>query len=117
MSGFLGLRSFPRSGRQLAHPADWPLSELRKHVQEIFSEIDIQAPASFHDGRDGGDLRSGFRAANVQPVLTSECQRTHRPFAPVIVDFYLTIAQILFPSAPLSQGVIASLSQLTTRRD
>ena len=78
------MRGFPRSGRQIAHPADWPLSELWKHIHEILSKIDIQAPACFHDGRDGGELRSCFRSANVQLVLTSEYQRMHRTFATVI---------------------------------
>jgi hypothetical protein len=84
MSGFLGSRGFPGGGRQLAHPADWPLAELGKYVQEIFSEIDIQAPASFHDGSDGGDLRSGLRAADMQPIFAAECQRSNRSFAPVM---------------------------------
>lgn len=60
MSGSLGLRGFPGGGRQRAHPANRPFPELRKYVQEIFSEIDAQAPASFDDGSDGGDLRSCF---------------------------------------------------------
>jgi hypothetical protein len=84
MLELLGLRGFPRGGRQLAHAADGPVAELGKDVQEVFAEIDIQAPAGFHDGSDGGDLRSGFRAANVQPVLASECQRSNRAFAPVM---------------------------------
>src|SRR5208337_236882 len=80
MSGFLGLRGLPRGGRQLGHPGDRPLSELGKYVPEIFSEIDIQASASFHDRRDGGDLRSGLRAADMQPIFAAECQRTNRSF-------------------------------------
>src|ERR1700746_1100891 len=97
MSGFLGLRDPPGGGRQLTHAANWPFPKLGKDVPEIFSEIYIQAPARFHDGCDGGDLRSGLRAAAVQPILAAERQRTNRSFAPIIVDFDLAIAQILIP--------------------
>src|SRR5215469_10568757 len=116
MSGFLGLRSFPGSGCQLAHSVAWPLAELWKHVPEVVSEVDIQPPASFHNGGDGCDLRSSFRAADVQPIPAAQDQRADPSLAPIIINFQGAVLQILFPTAPLSQSVVTSLGQLTSGR-
>src|SRR5258705_11973376 len=117
MSGVFGLSGFPVCRRHLAYPANRPFAELRQYVEEVFSEIDVQAPTGFHDGRYRGDLRPGLWAADVQPVLASQCQRTNGSFAPIIIDLQRSVLQILFPPAPLSDRIVASLGQLAAGLD
>src|SRR5581483_4406291 len=101
MSGPLGLGNLPHRGRQFAHPVDGPLAEFGKHVAEVVAQIDIQATAGFHNGSDGGNLRSGSRTSNVQPIFAAERQRAYRSFATVIVTLKLAVREIFFQSAPL----------------
>ena len=56
-------------------------------------------------------------AAKMQPVPASQGQRAHRPFAPVVVDFHLAVAQEDLQAAPLVQGVIARFGQFASGRD
>jgi len=111
------VRGFPGGGRQRAHPAHRPVAALRKDVPALCSEVAVPAPASFDEGSEGGDLRSGCRAAHVQPVLTSERQGSKRAFAPVVIDRPSAVLQIRFPPAPLSQRRVASLGPLAPRLD
>ena len=82
MSGFLLL--LPGGGGQLVDAVGWPLTQFGQHVLEIVPEIDVQTPAGFHDRGNRCDLRPGLFAADMQPVFATECQRTDRPFAPVM---------------------------------
>src|ERR1039458_5179589 len=106
MSDVLSLRGFPIGGSQLAHQVDGPLTELGKHVPEIVPQINIQPAASLHDGGNGCDLGTSLGAADVQPILAAQRQRSNGSFTPVVVDLDPAIAQILFQPTPLFQGVI-----------
>ena len=84
MLGLFGSRSLPRGGSQLTDAVGGPLAEFGQDILEIVSEVDVQATAGFHNGGDGRDLGTGFRTADVQPVLAAKGQGTNRPFAPVM---------------------------------
>src|SRR5512137_1831633 len=117
MSGFLGLSSLPPRGRQFAHPVDRPLSQFRQGIQEVISKLDIQASARLYDRSDSCNLRPSFRAADVQPVLATQCQWPNASLAPVIVTLQLAVRQVFLKPAPLPQGIVASLGQLASRSD
>jgi len=84
-------------------------------VIEILSQINVQSPARFDDGSDGGHLRSGLLAANMQPILAPKYHGPHRAFAPVIVNFEAAILQKFFQPAPLAQCVVTRFGQGSAR--
>ena len=82
-----------------------PVGDFRQHVEEILAHVDAVALAGFENRCDGGDLDSGFRASDVQPVFATEGQRTHPVFAPVVIDLDTALVKENFQSRPQAQRI------------
>jgi hypothetical protein len=95
----LGARGIPRGRGQLAHSLAGPITPIGQDIAQIFPEIKVQAAAGFHNGGDGGDLRSGLRAADVQPVFAAYLKvEYHDP----------TRAAIPVPPLPIAQNNLSA---------
>ena len=51
----------------------------------------------------------------MEPVPSAKGYGAHRSLAPIVVDFYLAVGEVLFHPAPLSEGVLTGFGQCITR--
>ena len=105
----------PSGGSQLSHSGDGPIAEFGEDIAQVLAKLDVQATAGFDDGDDGGDLWSGTFIAQVEPVPPAKGYGAHRALAPIIVDLYLAVGEVLFNPAPLSKGVVTGFGQSVNR--
>src|ERR1035441_2794007 len=94
----------PTNWRSDSAPTSYP-SGTRCPSTRSVPQINIQPAASLHDGGNGCDLGTSLGAADVQPILAVQRQRSNGSFTPVVVDLDPAIAQILFQPTPLFQEI------------
>ena len=69
---------FPVQRREHGDVVDGPGGQLGQHVIEIIAQIDRQALAGLHNRKDRSDFGTGFLAPDMQPILATDCEPTHR---------------------------------------
>ena len=74
----------PSHGREFGDSICWPTRDLRQDIEQVIPRVDGQPFAGRQHRTDRRDPRTGFLAADVQPVLATECHRPHRVFTPVM---------------------------------
>src|SRR5947208_3219520 len=62
----------PATGRELSDLGELAIIESGQHIQQILLQWHTHPAAGFDDGEDRGDLRPGFGAAYMQPVLAPQ---------------------------------------------
>ena len=89
--------------------------QARKNVGEVFTNINFQAAAVFHDGVEDGAFAPGLAVSNEQPVFLAKLGRPDGVFNQVVVDLDPAVCQIPFEILPLIESVVDGFSQFASR--
>ncbi len=79
-------RVFPRLREQLGDALHRVIGQTSNEIDEVRLRVDTGEPAVFHHGEEIGQPRSGFRMADLQPVLRAELERADRLLDEIIFD-------------------------------
>src|SRR5260221_12410280 len=69
------------------------IRESGENRSQIIPHWKFQTTAAFHHRKDGRYFGSGLCAADVDPVLSSDCDRSHRVLGQVVTKLQLRIFQ------------------------
>src|SRR5579859_2281862 len=69
------------------------ISKSGKYRSHIVANGDSHPSAAFHDREKGRNLRSRLWAADVDPVLPTQCHRTHRILRKIVAQLKFRIFQ------------------------
>jgi len=78
---------------ELSHGLDGAIGQTRKDVFQVPADGDVEPAAALDHREDGGDLWTGFLAAQVQPVLPAKSYRPHRVLGEVGGELELRILE------------------------
>lgn len=90
--------------------------QARKNVGEVFTNINFQAAAVFHNGVEDGAFATGLAVSNEQPVFLAKLGRPDGVFNQVVVDLDPAVCQIPFEILPLIESVGDGFSQFALRK-
>jgi hypothetical protein len=78
---------------ELGHDVDGAIGQSRQDFGQILADRDIEPPATLHDREDGGDLRPGLLATEVQPVLPTKSNGPHGVLSEVIGELEFRVLE------------------------
>ena len=90
----------PSRGREFGKFLDREIVESWQHCGEVFAHRDIHSAAALDDREDGGYLRSGLGAANVDPVLSPDSYWPYRVLCVIVAKLQLGVFQKACELAP-----------------
>jgi len=83
----------PHSGSKVWEAPDWEIGKPGENRGKVIAHRDLQPTAAFHDRENRRNLRSRLGAADVQPILSTNSDRTHGILRQVSTELQFGILQ------------------------
>jgi hypothetical protein len=83
----------PGAWGEFSDPIDWEASQTRQDRAKVDASRDLESPAGFDDRDDGCNAWAGFLAADMDPIPSSNGDRTHRVLGQVVTQLQLGMFQ------------------------
>src|SRR3954454_20063696 len=95
------------------NPLNREVCKTGQHGYTVLAHRTPQATSAFTHGKDGSNLRTSLLAADMDPVLASDNDRTHRVFCHIVAQLDYRVFQEPHQFVPKRQRVTERLAQCT----
>ena len=110
------LSGSPRRGGKVSEALDGDVGNTRQNSGQVVADRSLDAAAGLHDGQNRRHLGPGLLAANMDPVLPAQRDRTDRVLRQVGTQFQHRVFQEAGELLPLQKSVVRRLPQRTGRQ-
>ena len=95
----------------MAKIVDRHIGETWENRRQVIAHGDVHPPAGFDKREDGGDLGSGFLAADMDSVFAAERYGAHGVFGQVVTELEFRVFEEACEFRPKRQRVVRCLAQ------
>ena len=81
----------PCGGREVGDLLNGPVGQSGRDLVQVVADWDAKPPAAFNHGEDRSYTRSGFFAADMDPVFSAQSYAAHGIFRSVVAEFQFRI--------------------------